>query len=108
MQQSVHQGVPVGRDVQGSDTVYLGSSGLSTTVQAALPFPPLPTHAGRMEWDGLRFGKAGYTADQMREYVLADRVARGVANPRRSCGDGCNGCEECTDYGTAGDTGGAA
>lgn len=50
----------------------------SSTVPAALPLPPLPTHAGRMEWAGLRFGKPGYTAAQMREYVLADRAARSV------------------------------
>jgi hypothetical protein len=44
-------------------------------------FPPLPTHAGRMPWEGLRFGKPGYTADQMRDYVLADRAARGMQEP---------------------------
>lgn len=47
--------------------------------QGLSEFPPLPKHAGRMPWEGLRFGKPGFTADQMREYVLADRAARGVA-----------------------------
>lgn len=42
-----------------------------------LKLPELPAHAGRMPWEGLRFGKPGYTADQMRDYAraaLADRA----------------------------------
>jgi hypothetical protein len=40
-------------------------------VSADQSLPPLPLHAGRMEWAGLRFGKPGFTADQMRDYARA-------------------------------------
>jgi hypothetical protein len=29
----------------------------------------------------------------------ATALTGATPEPRRSCGDGCNGCEECTDYG---------
>jgi hypothetical protein len=65
----------------------------SRVAMGGVELPPLPTHAGRMPWDGLRFGKPGYTADQMRAFYAA-----GVKAERERCAKICEKrAEDCRD-----------